>query len=85
MYKYKDFFGEVTKNRGFFASDTYESIEDLVERVNQWVENEGIDVANIETLVTPINLEHTYGTMEIKSYERGISFKQVIRIWYRID
>ena len=80
MYKCKDFWGNKNEVGGMFSPDIYESIEELMEQVNHWIEKEKIDVLNIETLLTPISLEQTSGD---KDFEEFVRLFQVVRVWYR--
>ena len=71
-----------------------ESVQSVLERVNAWIGEEGIDVINVETVLLPAaaaqdregqssgrytdNMQYDIGFFEV-----GTTRLQVIRVWHR--
>ncbi len=67
-------------------SRTYESIAEVVERANEWIESEGVEVLQVETLLLPGALASSGGTstnVEVNVGSASFSqWHQVVRVWY---
>ena len=53
MINFIDFFPRRISEGGMFSTARYESIESLMSEVSAWIENEGVELINIETLLLP--------------------------------
>lgn len=80
---YKDFAPAVL-NRGFLSTD-YESLSSIVDRANQWISGQNVQVINVETVVLP-NLDgQESGNNGIRSSgEMSSYWFQVVRVWYSV-
>jgi hypothetical protein len=76
---YKDFFPEVIKER--FFSDDYEELLATVARASEWVEESGVRVLNVETVVLP-NVRGVEDASKFGITEWSSTWYQVIRVWY---
>lgn len=74
------------KTKMLAVSRTYESIAEVVERANEWIESEGVEVFQVETLLLPGALASSGGTSTNVEVNAGsVSFShwhQVVRVWY---
>jgi len=79
---FKDFFPQVTHS-GFLASE-YESFEQVVHRANQWMQQSGVQVLNVETLVLPnVSNEAEASQTNIRtSGEMSSYWRQILRVWH---
>lgn len=83
MIEYKDF-APVT-DRGFFSSN-FETLSSTLARANQWINDLGLDVINVETVVLPNVLDESHashGALAAPIGATSIFCVQVVRIWYR--
>jgi hypothetical protein len=74
------------KTKMLALSRTYESISEVVERANEWIASEDIDVFHVETLLLPgvlassgdisTNVEVNAGSVSFSHWH------QVVRVWY---
>lgn len=75
------------KTKMLAVSRTYESIAEVVERANEWIDSEGVDVFHVETLLLPGALASSGGTstsFEVNAGSASFSlWHQVVRVWYR--
>lgn len=81
----RDFIPAVVKG-GFFAS-TYEPLDAVVARANDWMRTSGARVINVETVVLP-NLDAAVGAdaNAIRtSGEMASHWFQVVRVWYEVE
>lgn len=79
---YKDFYPVVLKS-GLFSTQ-YESLGSTVERANQWLQESGVRLINVETVVLP-NTENEQAASRATSRtsgEIGSTWCQVVRVWY---
>ena len=79
---YRDFFPTVLKN-GFFAT-THEELPATVERASKWIQESGIRVVNVETVVLP-NIHGVEEASQVgirTSGEISSHWYQVVRVWY---
>jgi len=74
------------KTKMLAVSRTYESIADVVERANEWIDSEGVEVFSVETLLLPGALASSGGSSTNVEVNAGpVSFgqwNQVVRVWY---
>jgi len=84
MIAFKDFAPEkletadspaLSKFRNRLQGTTHETMEDLLDRMNGWVIESGVDVINVETVIFQ-SMTKTLDLDQIKNLE-------VIRLWYR--
>jgi hypothetical protein len=76
---YKDFFPIVIK-KGLLSND-YEDLSVTVKRASEWVEESGVRILNVETIVLP-NIEGVEDASKASITEWTSQWYQVIRIWY---
>lgn len=80
---YKDFYPEVLKS-GFFTKEQ-ESLSGPVARASRWIEETGVQVINIETVVLP-NIDSSDEASQAgirTSGERSSYWYQVVRVWFK--
>ncbi len=85
--KYIDFIPQL-KDKSFWGGSTYESIDEVLERANQWTSKHyNKTVINIETvMLTNIYQKDEATTNEVYQLHmvaETLQYFQVIRIWYR--
>lgn len=86
---FRDFVPE-DQTRFLGLSRKYEPLEELMERVNRWIEENEVEVLEIETLVVPGRPDKkkkgktTGGTLQLSELSRS-DWHQVIRLWYRSE
>ncbi len=85
MIRFKDFAPQITK-QGFFKKE-FQSFDEAVSAVNDWVSRHQVDVINIETVVLPEmwSEEGTTDTNLTTSGDMMNSWYQFIRLWYKYD
>lgn len=79
---YKDFFPKVLES-GFFST-THEELPATVARANQWVEESGVRVVNVETVVLP-NIRSAEDASQVgirTSGELSSHWYQIVRVWH---
>ena len=90
MLSFRDFIpADVTKI--IAISRKYETLADVVDRVNTWVTQENIDVINIETVILPpigktgaSDAAYTDNMqVDIGMFSFGGQRQQIARVWYR--
>ncbi len=68
-------------------SRRYESVADMLARVNAFIHEQDLDVVNIETLLLPVNTDATRfddsTQLDLGLFEVGAKRQQVVRLWYR--
>jgi hypothetical protein len=79
---YKDFFPTVLKS-GFFST-THEELPATVERASKWIQESGVHLVNVETVVLPnIHAVEEASQVGIRtSGEISSHWYQVVRVWY---
>lgn len=82
---FKDFTPTIEK-KGFFSTATYESLQDCLQRANQWIEADNPNIISVETVVLP-NLwnigEKGSEDPELNtSVNMMSSWHQFVRVWY---
>ncbi len=87
MLLFQDFFLEIVR-QGFFSIE-FEPLRAALRRANEWIDETGADVVNVETVVLPnihdYNEEGTQDTALRASGETYSEWHQFIRVWYRHD
>jgi hypothetical protein len=81
--EFEDFVPAI-EQRGFFKNQ-YESLRECLDRANEWIENAGVDVVNVETIVLP-NLWREEGSEDPEVTTSGdmmSTWYQFVRVWYR--
>ena len=75
------------KTKTLALSRTYESVYDMLQRVNAFVAEHDLAVVNIETLLLPVNTQATQfddsTQMDLGIFEVGVKRQQVLRLWFR--
>ncbi len=85
MIAFQDFVPQRQGRRLLGLLSDYENLQELVTRVNQWIEHHQIDVLNVETLVVtnlPKDNEESPRT-QMDSQGTATSTYQIVRVWYR--
>ena len=88
MVKCKDFVPKVVIPGGFFSSHKLEEFNNCLNKANQWIEEEKIDLINVETVVLP----NIYDPLEEGSRDTNLdthgdttsNWNQFIRVWYKL-
>ena len=71
----------------FFEGAVYEDFPKAAEAASEWIEQNGIDVLNIETVVLP-NMHREDGSTDPSLRSSGdvsTFWNQFVRVWYRHD
>lgn len=83
MIEFKEFVPEVVE-RGFLTSRV-EEVRQCLQRANEWIASEDIEVINLETIVLP-NLHTEDGPEDTQIHvntDFAVTWNQFIRVWYR--
>ena len=87
MIEFRDFVPEMITAPKLFKPGEYETLEDALVAVNQWIKDDDIRVVNLETVVLPnIWSRFEEGTADVAlgtSGEMPSHWHQFIRCWYR--
>ena len=81
---YKDFMPGILKS-GFFST-THETLSSAVLRANEWIEQSGLRIINVETVVLP-NVGTVEDASQVGNYTSGemaSNWFQIVRVWYEI-
>lgn len=89
MLKFEDFIPERIDNP-LFSEPNYESLKSILARANDWIEQTGIKVTNVETLVLPLhtkqrrdNYEDNSNNTYFPAWGYGANpWMQIVRVWY---
>lgn len=85
MIDQKDFIPK-TLSTHWFKGLQVDSFDAAIVAANEWINAEGIDVINIETIVLPVGPnDETESPMTLVASQYGFSLRQFIRVWYRKD
>ena len=84
---YIDFVPEAL-DRSFWGTFTYESLDEVLKRANEWIRrNYSTEILNVETVVLPnIYKKDEAETKTMIQYNTGghlVKSFQIIRIWYK--
>ena len=86
MLRYRDFVPRMLEAPGLFKSGEYESFDDALAAANQWLQEIGIRLHHIETVVLPnIWSRWEEGSNDVAigtSGEMPSHWHQFIRCWY---
>ena len=85
MLTFKDFAPKITDRGGVFRGAKYESLNEVLAEANSWIEQEGVKVVNVETVVLPNIWEPSEeGTQdaELHTAHGYGNWNQFIRVWY---
>ena len=82
---FKDFVPSVKDPGGFFKPATHEDLAETLARANAWIDQKGIDVINVETVVLPnMRIEEGPEDTELRtSGDMSSYWYQFIRVWFR--
>ena len=65
---------------GLMSVAEYETIEQVAERIDKWVEQTGVSVINIETVICPYKkFQHMWYTTGGNTVD---TWQQFVRVWY---
>ncbi len=82
---YKDFEPKVL-DKSFWGGSSYEPMETVMERVNEWIrKNYNNEIINVETVQLPANPSQrpNSSTSKLNSGGGYIYLLQVVRVWYK--
>jgi len=81
---YIDFIPE-TLTKSVWKGNTYESIDQVMNRVNEWIRsNYNRNIVNVETVVMPLNRKPNFKSpVSAINHSGGFVYNmQIIRVWY---
>ena len=85
--RFKDFRIEIIQEGGFLSKEEYETIDETLMNINNWVEENEYIVLNIETLLFPGLEKSNLGTSSAKfkssQIQHSHNFYQVFKAWYK--
>lgn len=92
MIGFKDFLPK--KGAKFWTlSQQWESVSDAVDRANEWIQQENVDVINVETVLLPdlrgksesssARAVASQSSFSIGPFGSATKWRQVVRVWYR--
>lgn len=86
MFRHEDFVPKMTKPGALFSPAEHESFDVALAEANRWIQEKGVRVVNIETVVLP-NIWSRYenGSNDTSLGTSGESpsfWHQFIRVWY---
>ena len=86
MIAFKDFAPQQTTPGGLLALPEYEMFDGAVQTANAWIEQQGVQVLNVETVVLP-NMWHSgeggTGDTSLRTRDDFSSdWYQFVRVWY---
>jgi hypothetical protein len=82
---YKDFEPDVLEKK-FWSGSVYESLEQVMEKVNEWVrKNYNQKIINVETVIIPRNhySKKNQDHNSINMHGGNVLMIQVVRVWYQ--
>ena len=85
MLTLKDFLPQVAEPGGLFKSAKYETLVDVLATVNDWIEENGVHVVNVETVIIPVSVHmpgRSSGDARFRVWEGTEFWGQLIRVWY---
>ncbi|MCU0490739.1 MAG: hypothetical protein MUD01_04095 [Chloroflexaceae bacterium] len=86
LIAFRDFIPQRQRKRFLGMVNEYEHLQEVVSRVNQWIEQSQIDVLNVETVLVSSLPEEDTETLTTRMDVPGttsFSNYHVIRVWYR--
>ncbi len=89
MIAFQDFVPQQLQPPGFFTAAQYALIDQAVQAANVWIQQEGVKVLNVETIVLPnMNNSGEEGTgdaMVRTSGDTSSFWYQFVRVWYSAE
>lgn len=84
MFAFQDFIPQVQRQRLIPAMSEYESLQEVVTRANRWIEQRGVRVINVETLIVPAlpRADAEITAVRLESPNNTLASYQMIRVWY---
>lgn len=67
-----------------FSARKYESLNQILNNANQWIERNEIDVLNVETVLLP-NSEPKKKDNATHWAHANWGWSQIVRVWYRVE
>jgi hypothetical protein len=87
MISYRDFAPRQLTPAGFLKQAAFESLDQTLAGVNDWIAQINVDVVNVETVVLPnVWSPHQKGTTDpqmVTQSDFAVAWNQFIRVWYR--
>ena len=80
MIQFQDFFPKLIKTGGFRSNDEYQDFNFLLAHANSWIAETGVEVLNIETVVSREKDTNKACFLAEEPY-----CYQYIRVWYNAD
>ena len=91
MLRFKDFVPKLIEAGGFFQAERYESTEQCLIRLNNYIEDNNLNVMNIETVILPNIFLNNPGRTDAPAFSthsgtsgRADRYHPVFRVWYSI-
>jgi hypothetical protein len=86
---YRDFVPRLLSPPGFLGEPEFETLQDAVQACGAWIDENGVDVVNVETVVLP-NVHHPFeeGTEDVNLRQNDdlvTPWNQFVRVWYRVE
>ncbi len=79
--QFKDFIPEIVSEN--FFNNEYATLEETVERVNEWVSQNKVRVISVETVVRPAMVDDDKGGgTKVKFSSEFVESYQFVRVWY---
>jgi hypothetical protein len=84
LISFRDFSPQIQRKRLLGSLTDYENMQEVVTRVNRWIEQEGVRVLNVETVLTPKLPEQEEDSLpsRLALPSSLSSLHQVVRVWY---
>lgn len=87
MIRFKDFEAVVLKPGGLLSHPRKKGLDSALGELNRWVDSEGVEVINVETVLLP-NLHSqenptTRDALMTTSLKLSSTWSQIVRVWYR--
>jgi hypothetical protein len=87
MIAYRDFAPEQLSAPALLKAATFASLDDALANANEWIDNSGVDVVNVETVILP-NLwgpcsKGTVDPNRVLQSDFAVAWNQFIRVWFR--
>jgi hypothetical protein len=86
LLAFRDFAPQMTDPPGLFKPARFTSLQHALNEANSWINLNGIDVVNVETVVLPNTWSpHEQGTSDPELHQSGdmpTAWNQFIRVWY---
>ena len=86
LIAFRDFVPQRQRRRLLGMVSDYESLQEVVSRANQWIEQHQIDVLSVETVIMTSLPDEETQNPNIRMDSPGttsFSTYQIVRVWYR--